>query len=620
MPTRVRADARCRIHPAGRAGVRVADRRPGPDGGRDREQHRLRFDGAYGRTWQKHSRRTVARCRAAVRQHRPARDHRDAGVRPAAQPCWSPPSYGNPARHGLFALDFATGAVRWHHSLDLPGVERTAMQERGALTIVGGHVCVPFGGLAGDCGGYKGRVVGVRSPARATRSPTPSRRPARRASGRRPGRPSTATDDCYVSVGNGESGVGDPYDFSDSVLKLGRERRCSAVVFSPTTWPTDNDADLDLGSQGPGCWSAAAGCLGRQVAAPRTCCASPSRRHRWRGSSSRLVPASFGGTAVSGRPVYVPCADGVRAVRTTRPGRCTCCGSADSAIAGSPVIGGGRVWTLAGRRHAPCAVPGNREFRASVGVGADQPVRHPGAVRQVRPRRRRSPGWRSSRPRNNLAAPAGERADSGRCARRRGLLRPRPRCVHEQRRGRAHPAPPVTPPETSPSSVAGADVHQQHAGAASQVADWPTYHGDAARTGVSTTMPPVAGRTEGRRVDQARRRGVRVPDRCRRDDGRGDRERHRVRVRRRLPPDVEAASRHSVTRRRAAVRQHRSARHHRHAGVRRGERAGLRRARVRRPAAARGRRAGAVHRRGGMAPQHRPARMSRRKRCRSVVR
>ena len=35
------------------------------------------------------------------------------------------------------------------------------MQQRGALAITGGRVWVPFGGLDGDCGGYKGRVVGV---------------------------------------------------------------------------------------------------------------------------------------------------------------------------------------------------------------------------------------------------------------------------------------------------------------------------------------------------------------------------------------------------------------------------------------------------------------------------
>ena len=36
-----------------------------------------------------------------------------------------------------------------------------AMQQRGALAIAGGRVWVPFGGLAGDCGNYKGRLVGV---------------------------------------------------------------------------------------------------------------------------------------------------------------------------------------------------------------------------------------------------------------------------------------------------------------------------------------------------------------------------------------------------------------------------------------------------------------------------
>ncbi len=71
--------------------------------------------------------------------------------------------FGSPPRHELFALDLATGRVRWHRGIDLPGVETKAMQERGALTVTGGRVWVPFGGLDGDCGGYKGRLIGVRS-------------------------------------------------------------------------------------------------------------------------------------------------------------------------------------------------------------------------------------------------------------------------------------------------------------------------------------------------------------------------------------------------------------------------------------------------------------------------
>ncbi|MFN2517653.1 MAG: PQQ-binding-like beta-propeller repeat protein, partial [Jatrophihabitantaceae bacterium] len=69
--------------------------------------------------------------------------------------------YGGPPRHELVALDVTDGSVRWHRSIDLPGVETAAMQERGALTVTAGRVWVPFGGQDGDCGGYRGRVVGL---------------------------------------------------------------------------------------------------------------------------------------------------------------------------------------------------------------------------------------------------------------------------------------------------------------------------------------------------------------------------------------------------------------------------------------------------------------------------
>ena len=57
-----------------------------------------------------------------------------------------------------------------------------------------------------------------------------------------------------------------------------------------------------------------------------------------------------------GDVVYVPCTDGVRAVRDRqRPASMHVLWHADDAIAGSPVIGGGRVWALdqnAGMLHA----------------------------------------------------------------------------------------------------------------------------------------------------------------------------------------------------------------------------------------------------------------------------
>ena len=63
--------------------------------------------------------------------------------------------------HELFALDLSTGAVRWHRPMEPPGLAPAVEQERGDLALNAGRVYVPFGGLYGDCGQYKGAVVSV---------------------------------------------------------------------------------------------------------------------------------------------------------------------------------------------------------------------------------------------------------------------------------------------------------------------------------------------------------------------------------------------------------------------------------------------------------------------------
>jgi outer membrane protein assembly factor BamB len=278
------------------------------------------------------------------------------------------PELGGPPRHRLVALDLKTGAVKWQLSIDLPGTETAAMQERGALTITGGRVWVPFGGLNGDCGGYKGRVVGVRLD--GTGTPIAYTVPTKREAGiwTPPGPSVDSAGNMYVAVGNGESGVGDPYDFSDSVLEIGTDAKL-LDSFSPKSWPTDNDADLDLGSQGPalvGKWVFTAGKSGT---------AYVLRRDDLGGIGGEVSQSdlctSFGGTAVVGATVYVPCTDGVRAVRIDDAGTLHVRWHASSdSIAGSPVVGGGRVWALdqdAGVLHA--LDPKSGKSREQVNVG-----------------------------------------------------------------------------------------------------------------------------------------------------------------------------------------------------------------------------------------------------------
>jgi hypothetical protein len=262
------------------------------------------------------------------------------------------PEYsGNPPRHELVSLNFATGAVKWHKSIDFAGVDQRAMQQRGALIAVGSRIWVPFGGLAGDCGNYKGRVVGLlRTDGTAPRSFTV---PTTREAGiwTPPGPTADVAGNIFVSVGNGESGVGDPYDYSDSVLRLGTDAK-RHDSFSPTTWASDNAADLDLGAQGPaivGSWIFIAGKSGTAYVLRRSQLGGIGGQVSSRANLCR----SYGGAAVNGNVVYAPCSDGVRAIRIDAAGTMHLLWHV--AVAGSPVVGGGRVWSVdagAGVLHA----------------------------------------------------------------------------------------------------------------------------------------------------------------------------------------------------------------------------------------------------------------------------
>ena len=276
--------------------------------------------------------------------------------------------HGPPVTHELVALRPADGTVAWRTGVDLPGADATAMQQRGALTISRGAVWVPFGGLAGDCGAYKGRVVGV--PLEEPHVPSAYTVPTTREAGiwTPPGPSVDRNGHLLVAVGNGESGTGDPYDFSDSVLEL--DGTTLVDSFSPASWRTDNEADLDLGSQGPALvgdrWVFAAGKKGT---------AYVLRQGHLGGIGGQVASlelcTSFGGTAVSGDVVHVPCTDGLRAVRIHGDGAMEVLWHADSAVTGSPVLGGGRLWSLqpdAGVLHALDPATGRTISRTPVGV------------------------------------------------------------------------------------------------------------------------------------------------------------------------------------------------------------------------------------------------------------
>jgi outer membrane protein assembly factor BamB len=268
--------------------------------------------------------------------------------------------------HLFVGVDVRTGQVRVRQSADVEGMEPAPHQQRAALLLSQGVVYVAYGGLFGDCGNYKGRVIAFRTdgsgPVAAFQVPTP------REGGiwAPPGPSIGANGRLYVSVGNGAA-MGGNWDHSDSVLRLSPMLQLEDG-FAPETWPEDNRRDADLGSLGPVLLpdglifiagksgtgyllrADALGGVGGQALAQPVCHA-------------------YGGAAVVGSTIFIPCTEGLQQVQVG-PGATLKMGWRANQAPGSPVVGGHTVYNLdrSGNLYAFNAETG--QIRATVEVGA----------------------------------------------------------------------------------------------------------------------------------------------------------------------------------------------------------------------------------------------------------
>ena len=254
----------------------------------------------------------------------------------------------NPIRHVAYGLDPATGAVKWSRNVDVPasvpGITPAAMQQRGALLVASGRVYIAYGGLAGDCSSYRGSVVGLDLTSPTTAPLWHFTVPTSREGGiwAPPGPVEEPGAGLLVAVGNGDVNQGSNYDYTDSVLELAGQRITDS--FSPSSWQSDNAADLDLGSQSPtivGDYVFIAGKSGNAYVLNKAKLGGIGGQ-----VSTRPLCRSFGGTAVVGTTVFVPCDDGLRAVRINSNGTMTVLWHAASNINCTPTVGGGRVFVL----------------------------------------------------------------------------------------------------------------------------------------------------------------------------------------------------------------------------------------------------------------------------------
>ncbi len=242
--------------------------------------------------------------------------------------------------HVMAGLQVAGGHVRVRMTVPSPDHEPLYDQQRGALALSGGHIYVAFGGHDGDCGPYRGAVVAMpasgHGPIWHYLVPT-GRQGGIWASG---GPVAGPGGRIYISTGNGAV-ASKRYDGSDSVTALTAALK-PLGSFAPADWRTLSAADEDLGSMSPALLgdgrilqvgksaigyllnAAQLGGVGGQIAQGRVC-------------------AAYGGAAVSGETVYVPCMTGLAAVDTAG-NRVRVTWRGPAGVWGSPVIGGGAVW------------------------------------------------------------------------------------------------------------------------------------------------------------------------------------------------------------------------------------------------------------------------------------
>ena len=162
---------------------------------------------------------------------------------------------GGTFRHMIYSLNVDTGAINPGWPVDVnaavPGFDSSVQSERAALGIVGNIVYVPYGGRAGDCGAYRGRLVGVQM-----NNPATVMGWATTATGGGVWGPGGVASDGlnpFVATGNTFS-TGGTWSGGEAVIRLQPGPVFSGSTndyWAPTNWLSLDNSDTDLGGSGP---------------------------------------------------------------------------------------------------------------------------------------------------------------------------------------------------------------------------------------------------------------------------------------------------------------------------------------------------------------------------------
>jgi hypothetical protein len=158
-------------------------------------------------------------------------------------------------KHMIYSLNVDTGAIKPGWPVDVnaavSGFDSSVQSQRAALGIVGNVLYVPYGGRFGDCGSYRGRLVGVpvNNPASVTSWATTAR------GGGVWGIGGVADDGTNPFVATGNTfGAGGVWSGGEAIIRLQPGPIFSGSpsdYWAPTNWQSLDNGDTDLGGSGP---------------------------------------------------------------------------------------------------------------------------------------------------------------------------------------------------------------------------------------------------------------------------------------------------------------------------------------------------------------------------------
>jgi outer membrane protein assembly factor BamB len=264
-------------------------------------------------------------------------------------------SGGVEALHRLFGLDLFTGKIELDESaMPKAGEDQLAQLQRPGLTLDDGFVVIAYGQNAGDCPGPNGPAHGYVVSIPETGGPlhyfqigSGSDRGAVWMGGSAP--VVDPKGDVYVATADGYNlGSGQKYDNSDAVLELSPTMHLKSR-FYPKDWQTLSQDDLDLGTGNPVLVDGYVFQIGK------TDIAYLLRQGNLGGPEGEVASLDMcsgdpdGGRAVEGNVVYVPCPNGVTAVRvSSTPPYLTQLWTDNDGADGGPILSSGLVWTVGG--------------------------------------------------------------------------------------------------------------------------------------------------------------------------------------------------------------------------------------------------------------------------------